>query len=163
MNYLVSKNVFLKVFNNPLYRLKIDHIILNFWGLDINNKIFSSIDIINDIILEFNILLENNLLFRIRLKDTKHLFKSSKKFYLNFSLKSTSKTHELIIPNFWNIYCLTKIPKKSPHKIIFYFSKIFQAQTLNELNLILTNLKVFNKDEIHDIINVIKLQNKDVL
>lgn len=163
MSYLVNKNTFLKIFSNPVYRLKLDHIILDFWGFDTNRKIFTSIDILHDVILEFNVLLENNLLFRIRLKDTKNLFQSSKQFYLNFSLKYTEKSHELVIPHFWNIYCHNKKRTNNPHKLVLQFANIFQAKTLTELNLILTKLKIFNNDEINDIINMIKLQNKDVL
>ena len=166
MSYLINKDTFFKIFSNPTYRLKLDHIILNFWGLEINHKIFIPLNITEDVILEFNILLENSLLFKIRLKDTQNLFKSSKKFYLNFSLKYSKKSHEQIIPNFWNIYCLSQKSYENPNKLVLEFAKIFCVKNFEELNLTLKKLKIFNNNEIKDIINIIKsakLKNKDVL
>lgn len=155
MKKRVTKDIFMKIFSNLEYRKKLDKIILNFFGLD-NTKIENQEEIKDgDILLEFTLLLNTEKILKIIIKDTKKMFKASKKFYLNFSYREVEQYHVLLIPCYWEIYC--KYAKKyiKKHPKIYLIAALLECTTKEEVKFILNKMEVFTKKEIKDIMKFI--------
>lgn len=156
MNSLFNIDKFIKVFSKQEYRKKLDKIILNFFGLE-NKTIVNNCEIKeNDIILEFLIFIDKNYVFKIIVKDYKHLFKTSKKFYINFSNNKFYKNYTLLYPCYWEFYCTTCLKSNYRKKQLETVASLFAVTTKKELKNILKDLKIFNNNEINDIMNIIE-------
>ncbi len=123
--------VYIEVLKNTEIRKKVDKIILNFFGLD-NNIIITTKEISKkDITLEFFILLNEKLLFKIIVLDNKKLFKESKQFFLNFCNKKSSKKYALVLPCYWEVYYQNC--KSNNYKKIFNLANIFNIQNKEQI------------------------------
>lgn len=156
MNYLITQEIFIKIFQNPIYRQKLDKIILNFFGLDTckpENSNFSQ----EDILLEFLLFIDKKYVLKIIVKDTKKLFQTSKKFYINISYTNKQRYHQLIMPCYWEFYCLYSLKIINKSKPFSLICALFACQTTDEIKFVLKQTKIFNKAEIRDIINIIEI------
>lgn len=153
---LINNDVFIKIFQNTNYRIKLDKIILDFFG--ISPKDIIKEEILNDceITLEFVICIEKQLVMKILVKDTKGLFRNSKKFYINFSGVNKIRSYQLVYPCYWEFYCQTCLKKGKIKKDIEYLAALLAATQSNDIKSLLKRLKVFNKSEINDIMNIIE-------
>lgn len=148
-------NNFLIIFSHEKYRQILDKIVLDFFGLNANNQVKENQFNSNLPTLEFNVLYKNIFLFNIIVHDLKGFFKCSKKFYLNFSDDKTKRPYELIMPCYWNIYFKYKSPNILKEKKLVQFAQFFAIDNFQELKTLFINLKLFNNNEINDIINMV--------
>ncbi len=155
MRKIINKDIFIKIFNNLNYRQKLDKIILNFFGLD--NNISEGIETFleSDIIIEFILFINKEYALNIIIKDTKKIFKSSKKFFINLSYREVNKYYELLMPRYWEIYCPYSLKYLKNNPKLLLVAALFSCKNINKVKKILHKLKIFNKTEIKDIMNII--------
>jgi len=156
MKSIFGINAFVKIFSNEKYREKLDNIILSFFGLESNIKIKKSKNNYEESNLEFIVFLNKIFLLKIVVKDTQKLFKFSKKFYINFSYKKCKKNYVLLYPCYWEIYYNTCLKNNDRKKELETFAALFGTNTKKEVKMLLKELKIFNNDEINDIMNMIE-------
>lgn len=154
MASLINTEVFLRIFQNPIYRKKLDIIILDFFGMspmDIEKPIKSE----KCVILEFIICIEKQKVMNISIVDTKHIFENSKKFYINFCLKDKNRSYVLLYPCYWEFYCGACARKTRKMKNIELFAAILAMTEKAEIKKAIKKLKIFHKQEINDIMKKI--------
>ncbi len=156
MKRIITKDLFIKIFENPKYRKKLDKMILNFFGLDTNKQEESESITEDDVVLEFILFINTEYILKIIVKDTKKLFTTSKKFYINLSYREVEKYHELLMPCYWEIYCPYSLKhlKKQPKLILI--AALLSCKDKTEIEMILKELSIFSTKEIKDIINMIE-------
>lgn len=157
MKRIINNAIFIKIFENMDYRRKLDKIILNFFGLDTNIET----ELINGEtvnLLEFIVMINKEQILKIIVKDTKKLFTTSKKIYINFSFINKGKYHELLMPCYWEIYCpyALKYLKNKPSLLLL--AAFLACNNLQDVQKILRRLKVFSKKEIEDILKKVENQ-----
>ncbi len=155
MNYLVTIPIFLKIFKNEQYRFKLDKIILNFFGLNNNFAINNPNKKHDNIYLEFNVFINKQFVFKIKVLDNQNLFATSKQFYINFSYEKSHKNYFLIYPNYWEFYCFNCLKNQCHSKKIEILGAILASSNQDEIENLLYKLKYFNENEIKDILNQI--------
>lgn len=156
MKKLINKKKFEEIFKDKNLRIKLDNLILSFFGLDNNYLIDQSNIKENDILLEFHLLLNSEELLKIKVVDTKPYFKSSKKFYLNLSYQQVNKYFVLLIPCYFDIYTIYNLNNLNYKNKFLLFSSIFASNKLEEIESILKKLKIFSRKEIKNILNIIE-------
>lgn len=161
MKKTITKENFIKIFSNPIYRKKLDKIILNFFGLENTIVEEEKNNIENDILLEFILLINTEYTLKIIVKDTKKLFKTSKKFYINLSYREVEKHHELLMPGYWEIYCRYAYENQKETPKLLLIAALFYCTTTKEAEKILIKLKMFSNMEIKDILRIVEEENKD--
>lgn len=159
MKKLLTKEIFVDIFSNPILRQKLDKIILNFFGLE-NTKIKEKEKVDSaDKIIEFNFLINTEFILKIVVVDKQKLFENSKKFYLNLSYRKVKKYYALLIPCFWEIYIPYTFKNKKNKATIYLISSLFYASTIEEIKNILNKIKDFTVEEKKNIIKIIKEKN----
>lgn len=155
MQKLITKKTFLTIFRNEIFRYKLDKIILNFFGLEVSNKVEEHEIKKEDIILNFIFMINTEVVLKISVKDTKKLFFSSKNFYLNLSYREVEKYHELLIPCYWELYIpyCHQYLKEKPKLLLIV--ALFYCETIEEVKEILEKLKIFTKKEKKDILKIV--------
>lgn len=156
MQKLITKKIFMDIFKNEEYRYKLDKMILNFFGLEAEQKIREKEIKKENVILKFVFMINTEVVLNINIKDTKRLFSSSKIFYLNLSYREVEKYHELLIPCYWEIYipyCYSYL-KERPKLLLL--TALLYCETEEEVKEILKKLKIFTKVEIEDILKIIQ-------
>ena len=156
MKSIFSIEKFVKIFNNKKYRKKLDKIILNFFGLENNMKMECNQNNDEYVNLEITLFLDRLYLLKIIVKDTKSLFKTSKKFYINLSYKKAQKNHKLIYPCYWEFYYNVCSKSNIRKRRIETLAALFGAVNKKEVKMLLNELKIFNKNEINDIMNIVE-------
>lgn len=155
MQKLITKRTFLDVFRNENYRYYLDKFILNFFGLEAENKVEVQIIKKEDVILKFVFMINTEVVLNINVKDTKKLFSSSKIFYINLSYLEVEKYHELLIPCYWEIYipyCYKHLKEKPKLLLI---AALLYCETEEEVKEIFEKLDLFKKKEIKDILKIV--------
>ncbi len=155
MKKLINKETFLKIFEKEEYRYKLDKIILNFFGLDAKTKIEESKMQKEDTILRFVFMVNTEIVLNIHVQDTKKLFSSSKVFYINLSYREVEKYHELLIPCYWEMYISYCYQHQKEIPSLILIAALFNCETREEIEKILEKLKVFDKKEIENILQLI--------
>lgn len=159
MQNIITKEKFREIFKKPMYRKKLDKMILNFFGLEANQK-EDVLKITNeDVLLEFIVMINTDYLLKIIVKDTKKMFTTSKKFYLNFSFQKVKKYHELLMPCYWEIYCPYALENKKKNPKLLLIASLLACKNIQEVTEILEELKVFQKKEIEEILNIVENEN----
>ncbi len=161
MTKIITKELFIKIFENENYRQKLDKIILNFFGLENYREENSSFIPNHDITLEIILFINTEYLLKIIVKDTKNLFQQSHKFYLNISYQCVDKYFVLLIPCYWEIYCQYSLRYLKNKPKLILIAALFACKDMKDISKILSKLKVFQKSEITDILNKIKVFSKD--
>lgn len=159
MKRLITNDVFMTIFSNLEYRRKLDKIILNFFGLETNNRMNIHDITKEDITLEFILMINTEEVLRILVKDVKKLFSMSKKFYINISLHEINKYHVLRMPCYWEVYapfCFHHLKKKP--KIILIAALLY-CKNVHEVKTILKKINTFNNKEIKNILKTIEKNN----
>lgn len=156
MEKLINIEMFIKIFEQENYREKLDKIVLNFFGLDSTKCLIEKDIKKEDIILEFYVCVYKQVIFKIIVKDTKHLFKNSKKFYINFSEEDKNQNYMLLYPCYWEFYCSSCLNNKNHKKQLSNIASLFAATNKKEIKSILKALKVFNNNEINDIMYMLE-------
>lgn len=156
MKGLIKIDTFIKIFEKENYRKKLDKIVLNFFGLDGTNCLIEKDIKKEDVILEFYVCIEKQMIFKIIIKDTKHLFKNSKKFYINFRIEDGNQNYILLYPCYWEFYCINCLKNKNHKKQLANIAALFAATNKKEIKSILKSLKVFNNNEINDIMYMLE-------
>ena len=156
MEKLINIETFIKIFEQESYRKKLDKIILNFFGLDSTKSLTEKNIKKEDIILEIFVCVDKQMIFKINVKDTKHLFKNSKKFYINFSQEDKNQNYMLIYPCYWEFYCSNCLNSRNHKKQLVNIAALFAATNKKEIKSVLRSLKVFNNNEINDIMNILE-------
>lgn len=156
MRRLININTFKKIFSISKYRRKLDKIILDFYGLSLK-KVTQKKTCENDdeVTILIIVMINTEVILKIIVKDVYNVLNQSKTFYINFSFREVCKSHELIIPCYWEIYipyCLKNL-KENP-KICLIAALLYCTKT-EEIELILRQLKMFNKKDIENIIKII--------
>ncbi len=127
-----SKEKYIKFLQDKNNRKRIDKAILEFFGLDTKYIIPLSDIKDNSIILEFFIMLNEEFLFKIKVLDSKNLFKESKQFFLNFCNKHSKRKFTLVLPCYWEIY-YHNCKENNNNKKILDFANIFNYQKESEI------------------------------
>ncbi len=161
MKKRITKKEFIEIFQDRNYRRKLDKMILNFFGLENtieeeSNKIENE-----DIFLEFVLLINTEYTLKIIVKDTKHLFKNSKKFYINLSYRDVEKYHELLMPGYWEIYCPYSYKNQKETPKLLLIAALFYCDTSKEIEKILKKCQTFSAIEIKNILSIVEEENKD--
>ncbi len=160
MKKRITQKEFIEIFSNPTYRRKLDRIILNFFGIE--NTIEEQNTLKDeDILLEFILLINTEYTLKIIVKDTQFLFKESKKFYINLSYRKGKQTHELLMPGYWEIYCPYVYTHRNKNPKLFLIAALFSCETLEEIEKLFEKMEVFSKEEIKQILFIVKEENKD--
>lgn len=152
---LINIDIFLGIFQNPNYRRKLDEIILNFFGIvpqdiiEINNLNHYKVT------LEFIICIEKKIVMKIAVKDTKNLFKQSKKFFINFSLEAKNRSYQLLYPCYWEFYCNNCVVNRKLKYNIEILASLLAITKRKKLKKSLKKIKIFTKKEIKDIMKKI--------
>jgi hypothetical protein len=154
MNRLINIDNFIKIFSYSKYRTKLDMIILSFFGLDSNITSYNK-DTGNDTTIEFFAFIDKQFIFKIVIVDKNRFFKESKKFYLNFSFENSNVSYSMPYPYYFEFYCYYK----NNHKPITLFANLLSCTNIKDIKKILNKLKVFNYQEMNDIINIINNNN----
>ena len=105
MRRLININTFKKIFSISKYRRKLDKIILDFYGLSLK-KVTQKKTCENDdeVTILIIVMINTEVILKIIVKDVYNVLNQSKTFYINFSFREVCKSHELIIPCYWEIY-----------------------------------------------------------
>jgi len=149
---IITKEVFMKIFNNENYRKKFDYIFLDYFGLSFS--VPSEENSEQDVYIEFNIYLNTDKLHTIRVKNNKYNFKENKRLFINFSYMNVERYRTLLIPNYWEIYTKYCLKHKSQKKLLL-FAGLFESTKINECIEILRELKTFTDLELEDIKNIL--------
>ena len=88
---------------------------------------------------------------KIVIADEKHLFKESKKFYINFSFKKRKRNYILLYPCYWEFYCYNCLKTEKNKKSLENIAALLSVQEINEVEETLKKVKIFNDKEINDI------------
>ena len=156
MNQIINIDTFIKIFQNKKYREKLDKIILNFFGLETTNKLENYKEKNSDKKLEFIVFINRIYILKIIIKDTQNLFNYSKKFYINFSYEENNKTYRLLYPCYWEFYCLKCLKEKRKLKDLEKIGALLATEKRKTAEQILKEIKIFNKNEINDIMKMIE-------
>ena len=159
MKRLVSKQVFIDIFSNLEYRRKLDRIILNFFGLDTNEEVEANEISNENITLNIMLMINTEEVLNIVVRDTKKLFNTSKNFYINFSFREVDKYHELLMPGYWEVYIPYSYKHLKENSKLVLIAALLYCNELKEVKNILKKLKIFNKNEIENILKIIE-ENK---
>ena len=153
MKKIITKEKFIKIFENPLYRQKLDKIILNFFGLEANKQIKINANENKSVLLEFIVFVNTEYLLKIIVEDKEELFKENRKFYINISFREVNKYHELLMPCYWEIYSLYSLKYKKNNPQLVLIAALFSCELEEEVRMILNKLNIFNEEEIANIMN----------
>ena len=159
MKKIISKDIFIKIFKRENYRKKLDEIILNFFGLTTHSNDNSFISYKKCVSLEFIVFINTEYVLKIVVKDTKNLFKTPKKFYINLSYSQVDRHHTLLMPCYWEIYCPYCLKKLKNNPQILLIAALLYCKTKEEVKNVLNKIKIFNKTEIANIMNIIEMNN----
>ena len=154
MEPLINIDTFIEIFNNLNYRRKLDKIILNFFGLD-NQIAYENNKVDTNTFLNIIVFINKQYIFTIRVNDTKKILNHSKNFYINFSLEQKNRNYELLYPCYWQFYCYHCI-KDNNKKTIEDLAALLAINNLKDILKFLKHQKIFNEEEIKNIINIIK-------
>ncbi len=155
MTKLISKQVFLSIFEQENYRYKLDKIILNFFGLEAENIREKNIISNKAVLLKFILMINTEKVLEILIEDTKKLFQMSKIFYINISFREVEKYHELLLPCYWEIYVPYSYQHLKEKPKLILFVALFYCEQKKEIQEILKKLKIFHKSEIQNILKKI--------
>ena len=156
MQKLLTKEKFISIFQKEVYRRKLDTILLNFFGLD-TTQIIRRDEIVEDTItLEIIFMLNTEIILRIFVKDTKKLFCSSKKLYINLSYREVNRKFAMLIPGYFEIYIPYVYQHRNTLNKFYLFASLFACNTYRKLKNGLKKLEIFDCEEIEDILSIIK-------
>lgn len=155
MKKIITKEQFLKIFENPNYRQRLDKIILNFFGLDANIPLSSYNNSKNVILLEFILFINTEYVLKIVVEDKEKIFKRSRSFYINLSFREVLRHHQLLMPCYWEIYCEYSLKHLKKEPKILLIAALLSCRDMKEIREILKMLECFNKEEINNIINIL--------
>ncbi len=156
MKKIIKKDMFLKIFAKEKYRLLLDNLILNFFGLEATNKIEESEIQKKDIILTFILMINTEIILKINIKDTKNLFQVSKIFYLNLSYRQVSRTHELLLPCYWEVYIPYCYQHQKDYPKLFLIASLLYCENKKEVEKILKKLNIENQKDIEEILEIVE-------
>lgn len=156
MQKIITKKKFLEIFQKEEYRKKLDKIILNFFGLDTNERITEEELEKEEVTIEIVFMINTEKVLNIFVKDKKLILNHSKKFYLNLSFREVEKHYELLIPCYWEIYIPYCYQELNNKKILLLFAALFYCETPKKVKSILKKIKIFTKEEIEKILTIIK-------
>ena len=155
MQNLVTKKKFMMIFSKDVYRRKLDTLLLNFFGLEAST--LTEKETMEDAnTIEFILLLNTEKLLSIMVKDTKHLFHSSKKIYINLSYREVQKHFEVLIPCYYEIYIPYLFHHQKENPKFYLLVSLFYCKTLRKAQNLLKKMENFNQEEIEDILKIIK-------
>ena len=156
MQKLITIEKFTKIFQKMEYRKKLDQILLNFFGLTNSYALKSEQTQTCDITIEIILMINTEKILSILVIDTKKILKESKKFYINLSYRQVESYYTLLIPCFWEIYIpFSKEHLKNKPQILLIAALLF-CTTEKEIIQILKRIGLFSKEEIQDILSLVK-------
>ncbi len=153
---IIKKETFLKIFTIEENRLLLDTMILNFFGLEATNKIEETEIEKEDIVLTFILMINTEIILKINVKDTKNLFYASKIFYLNFSYQEVAKSHELLIPCYWEIYIPYCYQHQKNNRKLFLVAALLYCENKKEVEKILKKLNIESQNDIEEILEIVE-------
>lgn len=152
---VINTDKFIQIFERKHLRTKLDKLILNFYGLENNKQIENSRISKAKITLTFHVYINEKLIFKIQIVDTRKLFDSSKNFYIHFTYENIEKNYNLVMPCYWEFYCLYCRNNYTKHKPITILAAMLACEKIEEVQQLLIQIKIFNEDDIEEILAIL--------
>lgn len=156
MQRIINKKVFMDIFKDKELRYKLDKMILEFFGLD-NSKVINNKDIEEDKIIEFVVLINTEIVLRIKVIDNKELFKTFRSILINFSYLDVDKHYEILMPGFIDIYCIYNYNHLNKCKNLLLIGALLNCKTIDEVKNVLNSIKIFDEKDVEKIVSMLPL------
>lgn len=152
---IINIDKFIQIFEHKHLRIKLDKLILNFYGLENNQPLNKEKNANIKVTLTFHIYIDETFIFKIQIIDIRKLFDCSKNFYIHFTYEKIEKNYNLIMPCYWEFYCLYCRNNYSKYKPITILAAMLACEKIEEVQQLLIQIKIFNEDEIKEILSIL--------